>query len=282
MNFEISTWYDTWNSTGLSNLAQQVVPLGYADRYNLAFGEFVSGPNGYTVSLNAPYAGQVQAQIQTQAPGVPIYAGVGDTGLAATVADNRAHGNRSTANIVAYLQQQGLQGITIDSEGGGMPSVAELVTQLGPSFKAAGLGIAVSVPWPDGGPDSLYGPNAVTAFNQHVDALELQDYSSSGTPTDVPVWIKAGVSAAILMGGACTENGGPQTSLSDTAAWTEYALQNGLRGMFSWRLDNDHGQQGTNEDVQPTFTGAQTIYDTVQGYVKSAGPRTEGGVELGS
>jgi len=273
MSFEISTWYDTWNTTGLSNLVQKLVPLGYASRYNLAFGEFVSGSNGYSVILNAQCAGQVQAQIQTQAPGALVYAGVGDTGLVATVADNNANNNRSTANIVAYLQKQGLQGIAIDSEeqGGAMLSVAELVTQLGPSFKAAGLGIVISVPWPGSGPAALYGPNGVTAFNQNVDALELQDYSSSGTPADAPVWTGAGVSAALLMGGVCTENSVYQTSLGDTAAWTLYALKKGLRGMFSWRLDNDHGQQGNDEDVDPTFTGAKTIYDTVQAYGKSAG-----------
>ena len=175
MSFEIATWYDTWNSTGLENLVQQKVPLDYATRYNLAFGKFVEVSNGYTLDLDAQYASQVLAQIQTQAPGVLVYVGVGDTGLPATVADNTANGNRSTANIVAYLQQQGLNGITIDSEGDGMSSVAELVTQLGPSFKAAGLGIAVSVPWPANGPVELYGANAVAAFNQHVDALELQD-----------------------------------------------------------------------------------------------------------
>src|SRR5688500_3270214 len=157
MGFEISTWYDTWNSTGLNNLVQKLVPLNYADRYSLAFGEFVSGPNGYTVTLNAPYAGPVQDQIQTQAPDVLIYAGVGDTGLSATVQDNRQNKNRSTANIVEYLQKQGLHGITIDSEQDGMGDVAELVSQLGPSFKAAGLGIAVSVPWPGNGPVNLYG-----------------------------------------------------------------------------------------------------------------------------
>lgn len=266
MSFEISTWYDTWNSTGLDNLVQKSVPLNYADRYSLAFGEFVSGPDGYTVTLNAAYAGEVKDQIQTQAPGVLIYAGVGDTGLSETVQDNRNNDNRSTANIVNYLQEQGLHGITIDSEGDGMGDVADLVSQLGPSFKTAGLGIAVSVPWPSNGPVGLYGDKAVTAFNEYVDAVELQDYSSSGTPEDAPVWTAAGVKAAIVVGGVATENGGVQTSLDDTAAWTEYALQNGLRGMFSWRLDNDHGLQGTEEDVDPTFTGAKTIYDTVQNY----------------
>jgi hypothetical protein len=272
MGFEISTWYDTWNKTGLDNLVQKLVPLNYADRYNLAFGEFVSNSNGYTVSLDAQYAGQVQDQIRTQAPGVLIYAGVGDTGLSATVQDNRENDNRSTANIVDYLQQQGLHGITIDSEGDGMRDVAELVSQLGAGFQPAGLGIAVSVPWPGGGPADLYGDDAVAAFNQHVDALELQDYSSSGTPADVPVWTAAGVHAAILMGGVATENSDVQTSLEDTAAWTQYALKNGLRGMFSWRLDNDHGLQGTDEDVQPTFTGAKTIYDTVQSQPNAADP----------
>ena len=70
MSFEIATWYDTWNSTGLDNLAQRKVPLGYASRYNLAFGEFVPCTNGYTVDLNAKFASQVLTQIRTQAPGV--------------------------------------------------------------------------------------------------------------------------------------------------------------------------------------------------------------------
>ena len=30
-------------------------------------------------------------------------------------------------------------------------------------------------------------------------------------------------------------------------------------------------RQGTHEDVQPTFTGAKTIYATVQSYVNDAG-----------
>jgi hypothetical protein len=273
MSFEIATWYDTWNSTGLENLVQKKVPLNYATRYNLAFGVFAAVAEGYSLDMNKPYAGQVLAQIREQAPGVLIYAGVSDTdsqaaaaAFLATVADNAAHDNRSTANIVGYLKQQGLNGISIDSEGVGMGAVAKLVSQLGPAFKAAGLGIAVSVPWPSRGPQNLYGPNAVNAFNQHVDALELQDYSSAGTPKDIGPWLSAGIPRSLLMGGVATENGGPQTSLQDTASWTQYALEQRLRGMFSWRLDNDHGRQGENEDVEPTFTGAKTIYDTVSKY----------------
>ena len=272
MSFEIATWYDTWNATGLQNLVQKLVPLGLATRYNLAFGEFVAGVNGYTAVLNQKYASQILAQIKAQAPGVVIYAGVGDTGLEATVADNRANKNRSTANIVKYLQDQGLHGIPIDSEdrNGAMAAVPELVTQLGPSFKAAGLGIAVSVPWPDNAPDVYYGKNAVAAFNQHVDVLELQDYSAYPPAPCAPTWIAAKIKASILMGGVCTENSDVQTSLPDTAAWTTYALKNGLRGMFSWRLDNDHGLDGQNEDVRPTFPGAKTIYSTVQHHGTSA------------
>ncbi|MET0550989.1 MAG: glycosyl hydrolase family 18 protein [Xanthomonas sp.] len=272
MTFEIASWYDTWNATGADNLAQGKVPLGYASRYNLAFGSFVQAASGYTLDLDAQFAMQNLAQIKSQVPTAVIYAGVGDTGLADTVADNRSNANRSTANIVAYLKQHGLAGISIDAEGGGMPFVVELVGQLSASFKAAGLGIAVSVPWPADGPDRLYGKGAVAAFNQYVDAAELQDYSSLGTPQDAQVWLDAGVSAGILMGGVATENGDVQTSLEDTAAWTDYALQHGLRGMFSWRLDNDHGLDGENEDVQPTFTGAKTIYDTVHAPSGGTGP----------
>lgn len=264
--FELVTWYDTWNPQGLDNLVNKQVPLHYATRYNLAFGQLSpSASGGYTVEMTGKYADAVKAQIQSQAPGVVIYAGLGDNGIAEAVADNHQNNNRSTNNIVGWLQANGYSGISIDAEGGGMRYVAELVTQLGVSFKPAGLGIAVSAPWPGSGPTNLYGANAVQAFNAHVDAVELQDYSSDSTPNDAPIWIKAGVNASIIMGGVSTENGNVQTSLEDTRSWTQYALQNGLRGMFSWRLDNDHGTHGTDEDVDPTFTGAKTIYETVTG-----------------
>lgn len=264
--FEIATWYDTWNQTGLNNLLNKTVPLNYATRYNLAFGELSAiKSGGYSVQMTGKFADQVKQQILAQAPGAVVYAGLGDTGISEAVSDNSQNGNRSTKNIVTWLRANGYSGVCIDAEGGGMGSVAEFVTQLGPSFRAAGLGIAVSAPWPSNGPTGLYGPNAVKAFNDNVDAIELQDYSSFSTPYDAPIWVKAGIKASILMGGVCTENSGVQTSLPDTHSWTLYAIQNNLRGMFSWRLDNDHGKNGQQEDVNPTFTGAKMIYDTVYG-----------------
>lgn len=266
--FQIATWYDTWNQTGLDNLVNGIVPLDLATRYNLAFFSLVAETSGgYTVQSGGQYTDQVKDQIQSQAPGVVVYAGLGSTGIVETVADNAANGNRSTANIVTWLQANGYGGISIDAEEyPAMQAVPDFVAQLGPSFRAAGLGIAVSVPWPGNGPTELYGQNAVQAFNANVDVFELQDYSSyGGTPSNAPVWVSAGIPASKLMGGVATENGNAQTSLADTQSWTQYAMQNGLQGMFSWRLDNDHGTQGTEEDVDPTFTGAQTIYDTVNG-----------------
>ena len=104
MSFETATWYDNWNETGLNNLVQGLVPLNYATRYNMAFGEFVQGSNGYTAMLNQPYASQVVAQIRKQAAaGVLIYAGLGDSNIQQAVEDNRQNNNRSTANTVAWL-----------------------------------------------------------------------------------------------------------------------------------------------------------------------------------
>ena len=272
MSFEITTWYDTWNKTGLDNLVQKKVPLHYADRCNLAFGIFEPVSNGYSFNLNGSYADQVLSQIRAQAPSVLIYAGTdpGGTGLSDTVADNHQNKNRSTANIVSYLVGLGLNGIVIDAEESGMDDVPELVTQLGPSFKENGLGIAVSAPWPKGGPVELYGKGAVAAFNQYVNAIELQDYSSSNKP-QAGVWIEKGIHAAILVGGVCTENSGVQTSLQTIADSTLFALEKKMRGMFSWRLDNDHGLHGEEEDIDPTFTGAKTIYDTVRGHAAAQG-----------
>ena len=100
-----------------------------------------------------------------------------------------------------------------------MMSVAELITQLGGNFKSQtiGLGIAVSVPWPGDGPVSLYGANAVQAFNENVDAVELQDYSSGPTSEDAQVCVPVGV---------------------------KFRCMHGLKDMFSWRLNNDHGLHG--------------------------------------
>mgnify|MGYP002783569026 CR=1 FL=1 len=265
--FQIATWYDTWNQTGLDNLVNGIVPLNLAGRYNLAFFSLVAqSSGGYAPGGAGQFASQVQAQILKQAPTAVVYIGLGSTGIAAAVADNTANNNRSTANIVAWLKANGYSGISIDAEEYAvMQVVPDFVTQLGPSFQAAGLGIAISVPWPGGGPTNLYGAGAVQAFNAYVDVLELQDYSSAGTPIDAPIWISAGIPASKLMGGVSTENGQYLTSLSDTQAWTQYALQNGLQGMFSWRLDNDGTPPGSPEDVGPTFTGAQMIYDTAAG-----------------
>jgi len=263
--FELATWYDTWNETGLNNLVNKIVPLNYATRYNLAFASLVADSSGgYTIGGFGQYADQVKSQILVQAPTAVVYAGLGSTGIAEAVNDNEQNQNRSTTNIVAWLAANGYGGISIDAEDYSvMQVVPTFVTQLGSAFRAAGLGIAVSVPWPGNGPTNLYGDGAVQAFNDNVDALELQDYSSGGSPSDIPVWTQAGIDPSILMGGACTENGNAQTSLEDTHGWAQYCLLNEVKGFFSWRLDNDHGKDGTQEDVDPTFTGAKAIYDAV-------------------
>lgn len=179
-------------------------------------------------------------------PGICSAAGLGSDGIVETVRDNALYQNRSTGVIVKWLVTHGYSGISIDAEELQiMKSVPALVRQLGPAFKTAGLGLAVSAPWPERGVTRLYGDDAVQAFNEHVDAIELQDYSDdTGTPGHGPKWISDGIKASILMGGVCTENSDVQTSLEDTQGWTRYAMSNGLRGMFSWRLDNDHGNSG--------------------------------------
>ena len=260
--FEITTWYDTWNQLGLNNLINKLVPLKYATRYNLAFGNLAVIPSGgYTVVMPGPYTDAVKAQITLQAPGAIIYASLTDPCIPEAVQDNNQYGNRSTKNIVSWLVTNGYRGVSIDAESSGMSSICDFVQQLSPAFKAAGLGIAVSVPWPGNGPASLYGSNAVQVFNACVDKIELQDYSSESTPADAQVWLNAGINPLLLQGGVSTENGNVTTPLPDVRAWTKYAMQAGLGGMFSWRMDNDHTKGG--EDDQPTFTGAKMIYDTV-------------------
>jgi hypothetical protein len=261
--FEITTWYDTWNELGWNNLVNKIVPLQYATRYNLAFGNLTANPSGgYTVVMPGPYSDKVKAQIVSQAPGAIIYSSLTDPLIPEAVQDNNQYNNRSTKNIASWLIANGYRGVSIDAESTGMSAVCDFVQQLSPVFRSNGLGIAVSVPWPGNGPTALYGSNAVQVFNEFVDKIELQDYSSpQGTPTDAPVWLQAGINPALLQGGVSTEIGAYTTPLPDVQAWTKYAMQAGLGGMFSWRLDNDH--TNGEEDDQPTFTGAKMVYDTV-------------------
>ncbi len=214
--FELVTWYDTWNEAGLQNLQNGRVPLGYATRYNLAFGHLAEQADGaYSVVMEA-FAAQVKDLILQQAPtGVKIYASTRPpltSGIADAVDDNRWHDNRSTTAIVAWLKANGYGGLVIDEED---PSVMwdsflgrdvppHFVEQLGPSFKKAGLEIIVSAPpVPYSGPSNVYGPpRAVELFMAHVAAIELQDYSDHGTIDDANKWIVAGIPAEMLLGGS--------------------------------------------------------------------------------
>ncbi|AEV99574.1 hypothetical protein A4D02_27425 [Niastella koreensis] len=260
--FEITTWYDTWNELGLNNLINGIVPLKYATRYNLAFGNLTANTSGgYTVEMPGPYTDAVKGQIAMQAPGAIIFSSLTDPLIPEAVQDNNQYNNRSSKYIASWLVANKYRGISIDAESSGMSAVCDFVQQLSPVFKPAGLGIAVSVPWPDQGPSGLYGNNAVAVFNEYVDKIELQDYSAQGTPADAQIWLNAGINPRLLQGGVSTEIGQYTTSLPDVQAWTQYAMNAGLGGMFSWRLDNDH--TNGEEDDQPTFTGAKMIYDTV-------------------
>lgn len=272
-SFELVTWYDTWNKAGLQNLRDRRVPLQYATRYNLAFGNLAKQADGAYGMVMGEFAEQVKDLILEQAPGAEIFASTrpDDSGIREVVEDNRYHNNRSTTAIVDWLKANGYRGLVIDEEDRGVMKdvfkrdVPHFIEQLGPSFKKADLDIVLSAPWPNDGPRELYGPRAVEVFKAHVTAIELQDYSSGGTSADANRWIAAGIPALMLLGGVCTERDSPQThnqtSLKDTKTWTKAALDKGLRGMFSWRLDNDHGGEG--EDVEPTFVGAKTVYETV-------------------
>ncbi|MBO2623783.1 hypothetical protein I6M44_06740 [Shewanella algae] len=151
--FEIATWYDTWNPVGLNNLVNNLVPLHLASRYSLAFGQLSAiHSGGYCIEMSGKYADAIKDQLLSQAPGIELYAGIGSEGIQASVASNKSDNNLSTRNIVSWLKDNHYTGINIDAEEReAMKQVAEFVTQLGPEFRAAGLGIAVSVPWPGKG-----------------------------------------------------------------------------------------------------------------------------------
>lgn len=208
--FELVTWYDTWNENALKKLQEERggVPLHYATRYNLAFGQLVPQAGGaYSIEMGN-FAAQVKALIHKKRPNAQIWASTGpDGGVEDAVMDNREHGNRSTTAIVTWLKDNGYHGLVIDEENN-TSQVPEFVTQLGPSFKKANLGIIVSAMWPDLGPTGVFGDQAVKAFHQHVAAIELQDYSPSsappgkGTEAHALQWIKAGIPAGgDLLGG---------------------------------------------------------------------------------
>lgn len=286
-SLELSTYYTTWNPHGLAALQAGTVPLDLASRYNVAFAAFVPGPDGPTVAFpDDSYGPQIIDELRTGAPTAAIYVTVGDAGMVDCIADDRC-----APNIAQHLVDQGLHGIEIDAEDlTVMRNVPALVSQLGPAFRPKGLKISVSVPWnapptPAGfGADAgcivdyvafgpcLYGddPAAVLAtFAANVDAIELQTYSVANAPpnpdkiaVDASAWVHPGspVTFARLVGGISSEPGKYQTADSDIEAWTQFAADNGMQGMFSWRLDNDHTDPTKGEGIDPTYAGARALH----------------------
>ena len=76
-----------------------------------------------------------------------------------------------------------------------------------------------------------------------------------------------------LLGGIETEphwQGTPGwNSDEDIIEKTKYAVQNGLQGMFSFRLDNDHGPWPVTPRV-PTYHGHNLMYATAMAEMKNS------------
>lgn len=251
----LSAWYGGWYQESLDNLTvgseYNPIPGNYVSRYSVAFYKF---ENSTIVPINDTVSA-VASKIREQAPSVKIFAGIDP---------NANYGNcdaTCTTKVADYLTVNQLDGVNLDDENN-LPLVPQLVKDLKTAFAGKGLEIAVSVPWPSNGP-SAYSSRAfstadvVDIFNRDVDAIELQDYSASGTRYDAAAWNRAGVPYGKLVGGVSSEVGGPYTQMNQVDEWTSFAKQKGMQGMFSWRIDNDTCTSPSTSD--PTFTTAKRI-----------------------
>jgi hypothetical protein len=107
--------------------------------------------------------------------------------------------------------------------------------------------------------------------NGVVNTFDCMSYSNTDCVNDLETRVKRfegwGIPKSTVMGAAECEphwQGDPGWNPDDCiVAKTKYAVENGLQGMFSFRIDNDHGPWPTTPH-EPTYEGHALMYDAAK------------------
>jgi len=107
--------------------------------------------------------------------------------------------------------------------------------------------------------------------NGVVNTFDCMSYSNTDCVNDLDTRVKRfqgwGIPKSMILGAVECEphwQGDPGWNSDDCiSSKTKFAVENGLQGMFSFRIDNDHGPWPT-QPRQPTYEGHALMYDTAK------------------
>lgn len=174
-------------------------------------------------------------------------------------------------SVLDYLRKYDLDGYDMDWETYQINSYKEelqtLLSACNSTLKQAGAN-------PHGGPykvshtiwPGVHSPETAANLKDCVDNINIMTYgaeSGDDLRSYAESYYEAGFPYEKMIGGVESElgyleNGGPDTpdSIKEKC---EFAKENNLAGMFSWRLDNDMRDQGS----PPTFQVASWLYESM-------------------
>lgn len=171
-------------------------------------------------------------------------------------------------SVVSFLRSYKLDGYDMDWEDGiDKDLLMKLLSVLNTKLKEQKYKLTVAV-WqlPDG-----YGyPDNLTEMGKLVDQINIMSYGggSEALHESVDAYTRKGISKEKIIGGIQTEE-----CLDDEKAIKakcQYAVQNGLAGMFAWRLDNDYSTYIDEKEKEKkegkkksTYQGAIYLYNFV-------------------
>ena len=204
--------------------------------------------------------------------------------LASTQSSNLVYNDPDfPTTIVKFLTDNNFNGLDLDIESN--TSIIEpILKQLAPAFNKNNLILSVSV----------YLDPINYGDLSYADLVGVQNYGAGDNNLDsfkttMTKWkgflgsydkLLGGISSerCRFVSGACTQNDA-YTSSENVRAWSRYAIgldgdkcltliddDHKLKGMFSWRLDNDNSRKG--EDVNPTFAYAKLLHSCMKAPTK--------------
>jgi len=241
-------------------------PFDKLNRLYIAFGKIVKTNGHFTIAFDgsADHVQQLIERVQTQNPTADIFLTVGGDGGAQSYG-GAANDPDFAENVLSFLNEYGFNGLDIDWENSlNQANLDQLVKNVYATLHANHKKLTLDV-WPF--PVSAYD---MPVLKNNLDQINIMSYGTGLALSDcATAFSNAGFPLNQMIGGIETELGYDQFGgTTDTlgasgtiAQKANYALQNNMAGMMSWRLDNDYAT--TDHPNTPTYQGALQLWNTL-------------------
>lgn len=260
----VAQYFGIWGDQTWNQRLRQDTPFDECTRLYLAFGKIVQSDShdfGIAIDGDPDHVTQLMSQARNLNPAIEIYLTVGGDG-GGTSYGGAAQDSGFAHRVRDFLTETGLDGLDVDWEQDlDRDLLNKLISNLSAELRDKNLGLTLDV-WPY--VDAAYDMHLLS---EKLDAVNIMSY---GTGLDLATIAKsyheAGLPYKQMIGGIITDVGYNQFGGTvDTlgadgtiAAKANFALEAGLAGMMSWRLDCDYISPD-NPDY-PTYQGARALW----------------------